>query len=400
MQKLVDVVRRPTGAPAGMIERQKRGASDLRQAEPGQPLAHRCSSPEEAAAAIVRLMPQIERYAAQLTGCRDAAQDLAQATFERALPRLHLLDRELGAWLRTICRNLFVEQMRRDRRAALTKQVFMERAPAFIGPQQEDRVALRELRIVLELMPEEQRSTLVHYLFWGLSAEDSAKRLGIPIGTVWSRLHAARVFLRREFSVEPLGRPLRGTTKRARQTRRPRPSRPRDPSPRDPSPRDPSPRDPSPRDSAPLSNTPSTPPSHKGSKGAAVLVVDDDAEVRHAIRAVLEDAGYRVTEAEDGKVATGVFVPGAFDVVVCDITMPGKEGIELIVEMRQVAPDQQIIAISDAGRISRADYLAVASAVGARFTFAKPFRAEDLLAGIKALVGGRAGSPGTPGEAN
>ena len=111
---------------------------------------------------------------------------------------------------------------------------------------------------------------------------------------------------------------------------------------------------------------------------ANILIIDDESEVRYAIRAVLEDIGHSVAEAGTGTEGLERFQEGKYDLVICDIIMPDKEGIETIVEIRQIEPDQRIVAISGGGRIKKEDYLAVAAAVGATHTISKPFDAETL----------------------
>jgi len=111
---------------------------------------------------------------------------------------------------------------------------------------------------------------------------------------------------------------------------------------------------------------------------ANILIIDDESEVRYAIRAVLEDIGHTVSEAGTGTEVLERFQEGKYDLVICDIIMPDKEGIETIVEIRQIEPDQRIVAISGGGRIKKEDYLAVAAAVGATHTISKPFDAETL----------------------
>ena len=111
---------------------------------------------------------------------------------------------------------------------------------------------------------------------------------------------------------------------------------------------------------------------------ANILIIDDESEVRYAIRAVLEDIGHTVQEAGTGTEGLERFQEGKYDLVICDIIMPDKEGIETIVEIRQIEPDQRIVAISGGGRIKKEDYLAVAAAVGATHTISKPFDAETL----------------------
>ena len=119
---------------------------------------------------------------------------------------------------------------------------------------------------------------------------------------------------------------------------------------------------------------------------AHILVIDDEAEVRYAIRAVLEDQGHQVQEAETGSQGLETLGREGFDLVICDIIMPDKEGIETIVEIRETLPEQKIVAMSGGGRIKKEDYLAVAAAVGATHTISKPFDAETLTDMVQAIL--------------
>lgn len=119
---------------------------------------------------------------------------------------------------------------------------------------------------------------------------------------------------------------------------------------------------------------------------ASILVIDDETEVRYAIRAVLEDNGHTVAEANTGTAGIAQLKSEPYDLVICDIIMPDKEGIETIVEMREMRPAQKIVAMSGGGRIKKEDYLAVAASVGATHTISKPFDAETLLEMVGAIL--------------
>jgi CheY-like chemotaxis protein len=129
-------------------------------------------------------------------------------------------------------------------------------------------------------------------------------------------------------------------------------------------------------------------PAPKEPKMANILVIDDESEVRYAIRAVLEDQGHAVDEADTGTAGLAAIADRTFDLVICDIIMPDKEGIETIVEIKQLLPKQKIVAISGGGRIKKEDYLAVAAAVGATYTVSKPFDAETLTDMVNAVLRG------------
>jgi CheY-like chemotaxis protein len=114
-----------------------------------------------------------------------------------------------------------------------------------------------------------------------------------------------------------------------------------------------------------------------------VLVIDDDAMSRQAIQAILEDDGYSVTCAEDGRRGLAAFRRGRPDVVVTDILMPDKEGIETILELRTLWPHGSIIAISGGGRIAKSDFLDMAKRCGADAVLAKPFEPDALLSLVR-----------------
>jgi DNA-binding NtrC family response regulator len=116
-----------------------------------------------------------------------------------------------------------------------------------------------------------------------------------------------------------------------------------------------------------------------------ILVVDDDTNFRQMLCQTLERAGYRVVEAEDGNVALKaceVEVPG---LVITDILMPEKEGLETIQELRAKYPEVNIIAMSGGGRISPDSYLPLAKSLGAVRTLQKPFRREEVIKAVQEL---------------
>ncbi len=117
-----------------------------------------------------------------------------------------------------------------------------------------------------------------------------------------------------------------------------------------------------------------------------ILVVDDEEQVRRVLRLVLERAGYEVDTAADGNEAVAIFYPSRHDVVITDIVMPEKEGIETIQELRQKSAGVRIIAISGGGRISPEEYLDWAKRFGVHCTFTKPINRDELLDTLAALT--------------
>jgi len=117
-----------------------------------------------------------------------------------------------------------------------------------------------------------------------------------------------------------------------------------------------------------------------------ILVADDEAGVRNLLRAILEQGGYEVIEAEDGKQALKQARAGGVDLVITDLVMPEQEGIETIQVLHKELPGIGIIAIS--GK-SEGQYLKMAEMLGADAALAKPFSAELLLARVAEVLKSR-----------
>jgi DNA-binding response OmpR family regulator len=119
---------------------------------------------------------------------------------------------------------------------------------------------------------------------------------------------------------------------------------------------------------------------------ARILVVDDEAGVRGFLRKVLEDDGYEVIEAGDGKQALRQARAAHVDLVITDLVMPELEGIETIRALRREVPGVRIIAISGA---FGGQYLTMAQKLGAAAVLNKPVSAELLLATVAELLKSR-----------
>jgi two-component system, chemotaxis family, chemotaxis protein CheY len=113
-----------------------------------------------------------------------------------------------------------------------------------------------------------------------------------------------------------------------------------------------------------------------------VLLVDDDPLVREALMAVLESIGHTVRTAPDGDAALDELRDFPPELLVIDIIMPQREGVETIIEVRKTNPDLPIIAISGGGFIKGTALLEMASKLGATETLAKPFRTQQLIDAI------------------
>jgi CheY-like chemotaxis protein len=121
---------------------------------------------------------------------------------------------------------------------------------------------------------------------------------------------------------------------------------------------------------------------------AEILVIEDDAEVRNLLGALLRRAGHEVVEAENGQQGIHQFRTHPADLIITDLFMPVKEGLETIVDLRREFPDLKIIAISGGNREGTGNYLKAAQLCGASRIFNKPFNNSDLLAAIDELLNG------------
>lgn len=156
------------------------------------------------AKSIVELIPRLRRYARALVGDRVAADDLVQDTLERAWAKLHLYRRgtDLRAWLFTVMHNVFVNQ----RRAAKPTTPIDEAIPELAQDgRQSEGLVLRDLDQAIRRLPPEQREVLLLVALEDMSYEEAAATLGIPIGTVMSRLARAREKLRAMLAGLPPG---------------------------------------------------------------------------------------------------------------------------------------------------------------------------------------------------
>lgn len=122
---------------------------------------------------------------------------------------------------------------------------------------------------------------------------------------------------------------------------------------------------------------------------ARILIIDDNDEFRAVFREMLEKAGYGVIEASNGNEGIKLYRQSPTDIVITDIVMPGKEGMETMVELKREFPDVKLIAMSGGGFEDPETYLEGAKLIGGAIrTFAKPFSMEAMLKAIKDIIGG------------
>lgn len=117
-----------------------------------------------------------------------------------------------------------------------------------------------------------------------------------------------------------------------------------------------------------------------------ILVIEDDFAVRELMLQTLTKAGYDVIAAEDGVQGLNLFKEKNPSLVITDIVMPQKEGLQTIIELRAQAPDVKVIAMSGGGRYGNGDYLKLARKFGARKTVTKPFMRDEMLAVVREVL--------------
>src|SRR5205823_1437127 len=144
---------------------------------------------------LVDLIPRLRRYARALVGDRASADDLVQDTLERAWAKLHLYRRgtDLRAWLFTVMHNVHVNRVRATRISDPLEDEMPELAQRGTQP---DALLVRDLDRAIARLPADQRAVLLLVTLEDMSYDEVARTLGIPIGTVMSRLSRAREKLR------------------------------------------------------------------------------------------------------------------------------------------------------------------------------------------------------------
>lgn len=128
---------------------------------------------------------------------------------------------------------------------------------------------------------------------------------------------------------------------------------------------------------------------------ARILLIEDDDDLRGVIAQSLTLAGHEVFQAAEGRQGLELFHAGSFDLVLTDLVMPGKEGVETIIELHREKPGLKIIAMS--GGMPRSEfYLNLAAHLGAQRTIAKPFTPTELVAVIDEVLAGAPPPPQPP----
>jgi len=111
----------------------------------------------------------------------------------------------------------------------------------------------------------------------------------------------------------------------------------------------------------------------------SILVIDDQEEIRTTLEVILAKAGYHVVTIGNGQQAAGMLAKVKFDLVLTDVLMPGKDGIELVLELRKTQPELPVIVMTGGGQLPPSYYLKMARDMGAKGILQKPFGNEQLL---------------------
>lgn len=118
----------------------------------------------------------------------------------------------------------------------------------------------------------------------------------------------------------------------------------------------------------------------------AILIVEDDKDLREMLKMALLRKDYTVLEAENGKDAIIHFKPGLTDLVITDLIMPEEDGLKVIMKLKELKPAIKVIAISGGGKAGPASYLNLARALGADEVYSKPFSVNEMIGKIDELL--------------
>jgi len=117
-----------------------------------------------------------------------------------------------------------------------------------------------------------------------------------------------------------------------------------------------------------------------------ILVVDDNPDCRNLLHHMLEANDFQVQTAINGSDAIDKYKENPADLIIMDIVMPEKEGLETIIELKKYFPEVKIIAMSGGGSLGPKDYLDAAKLLGVECTFSKTFTPKELIEKVKELI--------------
>jgi DNA-binding response OmpR family regulator len=118
-----------------------------------------------------------------------------------------------------------------------------------------------------------------------------------------------------------------------------------------------------------------------------ILVIDDEQVLRSTVVMILTRAGFTVEEASDGQAGLDMFHKNPPDIVLTDIFMPNRDGIEIIKELKHSSLRTKIIAMTGGGHLRMMEMALAAKVLGADHVLDKPFESESLLAAINTVLG-------------
>ena len=119
---------------------------------------------------------------------------------------------------------------------------------------------------------------------------------------------------------------------------------------------------------------------------ARILIIDDEKYILDYLEDLLEDEGFEIITAANGKEAIELYKKMAFDVVITDLLMPEKDGEETIIELRKIDPEVKIIVITGGGNISAEDHIQLIESLNVDHAFLKPLNQDKLLSVVKELL--------------
>src|SRR6266699_7098689 len=184
-----------TNKGATLSFRWKRGEASADAAKPADPASVGFSDQ------LIAVLPRLRRFARGLAGAAAEADDLVQAACERALARSHQFEEgtRFDSWMFRIVQTIWIDQLRAREVRKEDGDVAEERLGSDAPVRRiEARLALAEVRQAVQLLPADQRMTLMLVTVEGLSYKEAAAVAGVPVGTIMSRLARARIALQQQ----------------------------------------------------------------------------------------------------------------------------------------------------------------------------------------------------------
>ena len=117
-----------------------------------------------------------------------------------------------------------------------------------------------------------------------------------------------------------------------------------------------------------------------------ILVLDDNEDIRRLLTLMLSVEGYNVHDASEAEIAFEIIRNTNIDLIITDLIMPDKDGLEVVIELRRDFPEIKIIAVSAGGRIGASTYLDMAEKLGAHRVFNKPFNQTEIVKAVRELT--------------